>query len=140
MGSVKSVTKTRYLWRLVSNNWYCSASSSATSSRAFSVRRATNLYSFCQPSGWSRNSHSISASVFLDGFHSALRSRSTSRDVLRAEIVNRDVALFIRFDGVPAVEPRIGAAVNLFHARWHCRTYVPYVVANLFAIRSVAVA
>src|ERR1035438_1529635 len=139
MGSSMSVTKTRYLYRLVSNNWYCPLPSSATPPRAFSERRATNRYSLFHPCGLYRNSHSMSASVFFDGFHSACCSSSTSRDVLRAEI-EPDAAFFVRFDAALAIESRVRAALDLFHARRQGRAYIPYVLANLLPVRPVAVA
>src|ERR1700683_3736080 len=45
----------------------------------------------------------------------------------------------IRLDRFPAVEPGIDPAVNLLHARRQGRTHVPYVIADLFAGRAVAV-
>src|SRR4029077_890591 len=89
IGSLMSVTNTRYLYWLVSNNWYCSVLSASISSRAFGLRRATNRYGLLHPSGWYWNSHCASASVLGDGFHSAWRSSSINREVLRAEITNR---------------------------------------------------
>src|SRR5882672_12005554 len=50
------------------------------------------------------------------------------------------IDLFISFDGFPAVESRIGPAIDLLHARRQRCAHTPQMIADLFARGPVAVA
>ncbi len=59
---------------------------------------------------------------------------------MRARDHEPGIERFIRFHRFPAVEPRIGPAIDLLHARRQRRPDIPQMIADLFAGRPVAVA